>query len=138
APHRDGAAEIDQARVGAVDVRDRKRSRWLCRQAAGGGQQGRRRGVRRGLADAGMRGFAAGGAASHLYGGCGGAAMARACLGPVQPGHITSARPGRSTSRSLAITIALAQPNTESDSDTKSDTKSDTPSDTRALSEPRR
>ena len=61
--------------------------------------------------------------------------MARACLGPVQPGHTTSARPGRGTSRSLAITIALAQPNTESDSDTKSDTKSDTLSDTGAVSE---
>src|SRR2546429_4645227 len=53
-----------------------------------------------------MRGFAAGRAASDLYRGSDGAALARPCLGSVQPGHAAGAGRGRGSGRSLAVTIA--------------------------------
>ena len=101
--------------MGAIDVSDRNRSRWLCRDAAGRGQQGRRQGLHRDLAGAGMRGCAAHGSAGDLYGCSHRAALARAGLGPVQPGHTASAHTGHrgGSGGSVAVTIALTQPITE-------------------------
>ena len=69
--------------------------------------------MHRDLAAADMRGFAAGRAAGDLYRGSDGAALARPCLGSVQPGHAAGAGRGCGSGRSLAVTIALTQPITE-------------------------
>ncbi len=50
--------------------------------------------------------------------------MARACLGPVEPGHTAGSDRGRCRGRSVADAIALTQPITEPDTNGKSDGKS--------------
>src|SRR2546425_11951394 len=62
-----------------------------------------------------MRRFAAHRAGGRLYGGSNGAVMARACLGPYQPGHAAGTDRGRGSRRGVAITVALTQPITEPD-----------------------
>ena len=110
--------------MGAIDVSHRNGSRWLCRDAAGSRQQGRRQGVHRDVAGAGMRGCTAHGSAGDLYGCCNRAVLARAGLASVQPGDTAAAHGGASRGRCLAVTIALTQPITGSDTNDKSDRKS--------------